>query len=183
MREVDVEMRVNDAEGDVLAYGTVTVDACIRFPLRIRRFVDKEDGEEKSFMSFPRRRTREGWEDAVRPEPELKEQIVKAAWEAMKRDFLKDLNLPEVEDVDVTPILNPYEGEARARIVGVATVKVCGLTIKGVTIKEGENGPFVNMPQYKTGDGRYKDVVYGTSREMQRKIAKAVIEAYQDAMG
>lgn len=188
MREVDVEMRINeDGKGDVLAYGTVTVDACIRFPLRIRKFVDEEDGQEKSFVCFPRRRTREGWEDAVRPEPDQRERIVNAAWEAVKRDFSRDLNLPDVEAADVTPLLTPYEGAARARIVGVATVKVCGLTIKGVTVKEvtkkeGEQNLIVNMPQYKTGDGRYKDVVYGTSRRMRQKIAAAVIEAYKEAV-
>lgn len=179
---MEVEMRMNEKEGDVVAYGTVTVDACIRFPLRIRKYVDKGDGKEKSFVSFPRRKTWDGWEDAVRPEPERREQIVNAAWEAVKRDFSRDLNLPEVEAVDVTPLPDPYEGEARARIVGVATVSVCGLTIRGITVKEGEHGLFVNMPQYRTEDGKYKDLVYGTSRRMQLKIARAVTEAYEAAI-
>lgn len=182
MRDVEVEMRMNEKEGDVVAYGTVTVDACIRFPLRIRKYVDKEDGKEKSFVSFPRRKTGDGWEDAVRPEPERREQIINAAWEAVKRDFSKDLNLPEVEEVDVTPLPDPYAGAARARIVGVATVSVCGLTIRGITVKEGEHGLFVNMPQYRTEDGKYKDLVYGTSRRMQEKIARAVLEAYRGVM-
>ena len=128
MRDVEVEMRMNEKEGDVVAYGTVTVDACIRFPLRIRKYVDKEDGKEKSFVSFPRRKTGDGWEDAVRPEPERREQIINAAWEAVKRDFSKDLNLPEVEEVDVTPLPDPYAGAARARIVGVATVSVISVS-------------------------------------------------------
>ena len=108
MRDVEVEMRMNEKEGDVVAYGTVTVD--------------------------------------------------------------------------VTPLPDPYAGEARARIVGVATVSVCGLTIRGITVKEGEHGLFVNMPQYRTEDGKYKDLVYGTSRRMQQKIARAVLEAYGGVM-
>lgn len=177
-----MEMRMNEGDGDVVAYGTVTVDACIRFPLRIRKYVDKEDGKEKSFVGFPRRRTGETWEDAVCPEPELKGRIIDAAWEAAKRDFSKDLGLPDPDRVDVTPLASPYAGEARARIVGVATVSVCGLTIKGITVKEGEHGLFVNMPQYRTEDGEYKDLVYGTSRRMQQKIARAVTEAYEAAI-
>ncbi len=155
-------------------------EGCIKFPVQVRKYRDKENGEEKSFISYPRREGKNGWEDVVHPSPEMRGKIICAVGEAIKKEFRKDIYLPELDSVEVTPVDTAgYPQNMKAKICGMATVQVCGLTIRGLTVKQGERGLFVNMPQYKTKDGIYKDVVYGTSREMNEKIEKAVLAAYE----
>lgn len=71
-----------------------------------------------------------------------------------------------------------YPPDARAYICGVASIQVLGLTIHGITIKQGQKGYFINMPQYKKADG-YHDVIYATGKVMQEKIAEAVLKEYK----
>ena len=101
----------------------------------------------------------------------------------MKVEVVKDLHLPEIEEVIVTPIC-PYKSKqnAKAVICGLATIKVCGLTIKGITVKQGEKGLFINMPQCLTGNQKYKDIVYATTRAMQDKITQSVLDTYQEVV-
>lgn len=178
--EIEAEMHLSDSE-DVKAFGTVTIDQCIKFPVQMRKYRDQDSGEEKMFLSFPSRRGKNGWEDVVRPSKELREEIIHVVGETIKRELMKDLILPELESVEVTP-LAPAGKEAKVKICGVVTVQVCGLSIHGITIKQGERGLFVNMPRYKNGEGTYKDIVYGTSGAMREKIAQAVLDTYNEVV-
>ena len=47
---IDVRIHLTNEE-EILAYGTVTVDQCIRFGIQMRSYMDK-DGVEKSFFEF-----------------------------------------------------------------------------------------------------------------------------------
>lgn len=181
MHEIEAEMHLS-LDKEILAFGMVTVDQCMKFPVQMRKYKDK-NGEEKMFLSFPRMERKSGWVDVVHPSSELRQEIINVVGDAIKKEMRKDLNLPELESVEVTPV-DPvgYPREAKARICGLATIQVCGLTIQGITIKQGERGLFINMPQYKNGEGSYKDIAYGTSKAMQEKIAQAVIDTYQEIM-
>lgn len=174
---IDVRIHLTNEE-EILAYGTVTVDQCIRFGIQMRSYIDK-DGGEKSFLSFPRREGKYGWENVIRPDRQLRDDIMEAVGEAIKQEITKDVVLPEIESVEVTPILTMKKYQtAKAYICGMATVKVCGLTIHGIAIKKSEKGVFINMPQYRNEKG-YHDIVYGTSKAMQEKIQQAVLETYE----
>ncbi len=179
MHEVEANMYLSDKEG-IWAFGKVTVDRCIQFPVQMRKY-QNQNGERTSFISFPRQKRKNGWEDVVHPDKELRQEIISAVGEAIKKEMSKDLYLPDIESVEVTP-LNPvrYPSDAKAKICGLATVRLCGMTIRGITIKQGARGLFVNMPQYKNSEGAYKDAAYGTSRAMRDKINQAVLDTYRE---
>lgn len=182
MHEIETNIHLS-ADGDIWAFGAVIVDRCMKFYVQVRKYQDGK-GEQKSFLSFPRRKGKNGWEDVVCPDRELREEITAAVGEAIKKEMQRDLQLPEPEVINVTPV-DPagYPREARARICGLATVRVCGLTVKGITVKQGERTLFIDMPQYQNGERKYRDIVYGTSRAMQKKITQSVLDAYQKRMG
>ena len=92
----------------------------------------------------------EKWENLLVPDNALKQENRKRQLRKNKRKRMrKDFYLPEIEDLSICPIVPRYPPGARAYICGVASVKVLGLTIHGITIKHGQKGYFINMPQYR----------------------------------
>lgn len=176
MYEVEASMRLAEG-GSVFAFGTVTLEGCIRFGVQIRKYIDRETGEERLFLGMPRRERNGVWEDVVSPDKQMWERIQEAVMDSLKKMAFADFDLPEIEEVNVTRIHPHAPPGARACICGLATVRVCGVGIHGITVKKGENGLFVNMPQYQSSGG-YKDAVYATNKRMQEKIQRAVLEEY-----
>lgn len=177
MYHIKAEMYLSDSPA-VWAFGNVTLEGCIRFGIQVRKYTDKETGEEKMFVGMPRRERNGAWEDIIKPDEQLREELERAVVDAMRQKLLEDINLPDVEVVSVTKI-HPHAPEgAKSYICGLATVRVCGISIHGITIKNGTKGLFVNMPQYQTKDG-YRDVVYATNKSMREKISQAVLETYK----
>ncbi len=179
--DIHVEMHLS-YETDVWAYGMVTLENIIRFPVQLRKFKNKDTGEETSFLSYPRRERCGKWENILVPEKKLREEIEKAVGEKIKEEMRKDLYLPEIEILSISPIVPRYPPNAKAYICGVASVQLLGLTINGITIKKGQRGYFINMPQYKSSDG-YHDVIYAIGKAMQKKISECVLQEYQKIMG
>ena len=60
--DIHVEMHLS-YETDVWAYGMVTLENIIRFPVQLRKFKNKDTGEETSFLSYPRRERCGKWEN------------------------------------------------------------------------------------------------------------------------
>ena len=58
----------------------------------------------------------------------------------IRKEIIKDLELPEI--VVQSMSLFPVQPKKTVSIVGIATVEVCGLTIKGVTVKQGTRMDF-----------------------------------------
>ncbi|MGF6990445.1 DNA-binding cell septation regulator SpoVG [Lachnospiraceae bacterium PM6-15] len=170
--EIKAEMKVSDRENEV-AYGTVIVDNCIKFSVQVR-----ETKEGKWFVSFPRKQGSNGdYEDVVYPsDKQLREDIDTAVFYALKREMTKEVFLPEIEKVRVTA-LERSDSKTKA----LATITVTGLTIKGLVVREGEKGLFVAMPQFKTGE-EYRDVAYGTTKNMKEKISEAVLKEYDKTL-
>lgn len=175
--DIDIEMNV-DSSGET--YGLVTIDGWIRFPFTRRTYIDKETGEKEAFIAFPRRERNGKWEDAVSLDKELKEEVKQKIWDKQYERW-SNIYLPEVEVVSLTPVSYNTPPGIKAQICGYATVKLCGVTIQGISIKKGEKGLFVNMPQYKNGKGEYKDMAYPTSKDLREAISKEVIERYREA--
>ena len=178
--DIQVEIHLS-YDSDVWAFGMVTLENMIRFPVQLRKYTNKENGEETSFLSYPRRERDGKWENILLPDKTLKEEIDKAVGEKIKEEMRKDFHLPGVEVLSINPIVPRYPPNAKAYICGVASIKILGLTIRGVTIKRGQKGYFVNMPQYKKSDG-YHDVIYATGKAMQEKISECVLQEYQKIM-
>ena len=62
--DIHVEMHLS-YETDVWAYGMVTLENIIRFPVQLRKFKNKDTGEETSFLSYPRRERCGKWENCM----------------------------------------------------------------------------------------------------------------------
>lgn len=175
--DIHVEIHLS-YDSDVWAYGMVTLENIIRFSVQLRKYKNKETDEEVSFISYPRRERNGKWENLLVPDKALREEIEKAVGEKIKEEMRKDFYLPEIEDLSVCPIVPRCPAGAKAYICGVASVKVLGLTIHGITIKHGQKGYFINMPQYRKADG-YHDVVYAIGKAMQEKISECILQEYQ----
>ena len=148
----------------------------ITFQVRLLNY-QKESGEETSFVSFPRRKVQGQWEDVVHPNLELRKKIEEVVNQEIRKEISKDLELPEIIVPSMT--LFPMKSEKKVTIVGIATVEVCGLTIKGVTVKQGQDGLFCNLPQYYSEKDGYRDVIRPTSKRIREAITEAVLQEYE----
>lgn len=167
-----------EQENGVWAYGEVTVDRLLTFQVRVLTCT-KENGEKTSFVTYPRRQRNGKWEDLVRPDKELREAVTKAVHQAIQNEITKDLHLPEVTVLRVTKL--PVRKDQTVPILAVATVEVLGLTVSGITVKQGKDGLFCNMPQYYSEKKGYRDVVHGTTKRMQEAVFEKVLATYEMA--
>uniref|UniRef100_UPI003FEF2E41 hypothetical protein n=1 Tax=Mediterraneibacter gnavus TaxID=33038 RepID=UPI003FEF2E41 len=95
---MDVEARIYLPEKpleNVWGYGEVTVERLFTFQVRVLKH-QKENGEEVSFVSFPRRKVQGRWEDVVHPSQELWERIAEVVNREIRKEIIKDLELPEI---------------------------------------------------------------------------------------
>ena len=177
--EADIYLAEKQEQEDgVWAYGEVTVDQLMTFQVRVLTCT-KENGEKTSFVTYPRRQRNGKWEDLVRPDKELREAVTKAVHQAIQNEITKDLHLPEVTVLRVTKL--PVKKDQTVPILAVATVEVLGLTVSGITVKQGKDGLFCNMPQYYSEKKGYRDVVHGTTKRMQEAVFEKVLATYEMA--
>ncbi len=177
--EADIYLAEKQEQEDgVWAYGEVTVDQLMTFQVRVLTCT-KENGEKSSFVTYPRRQRNGKWEDLVRPDKELREAVTKAVHQAIQNEITKDLHLPEVTVLHMTKL--PIRKDQAVPILAVATVEVLGLTVSGITVKQGKDGLFCNMPQYYSEKKGYRDVVHGTTKRMQEAVFEKVLATYEMA--
>lgn len=177
--EADIYLAEKQEQEDgVWAYGEVTVDQLMTFQVRVLTCT-KENGEKTSFVTYPRRQRNGKWEDLVRPDKELREAVTKAVHKAIQNEITKDLHLPEVTVLHMTKL--PVRKDQTVPILAVATVEVLGLTVSGITVKQGKDGLFCNMPQYYSEKKGYRDVVHGTTKRMQEAVFEKVLATYEMA--
>jgi stage V sporulation protein G len=50
--------------------------------------------------------------------------------------------------------------------------------VGGLVVMEGKNGAFVQMPQYKTKEGTYKDTSFPLSKDLRQTINDMVLAEY-----
>lgn len=73
----------------------------------------------------------------------------------------------------------PKEG-SDSKVLGYAILELgAALTVNDVVIRQGEKGPFVSMPSYKTKDGEYKEVCHPITKEFRDAISSTVLDAYK----
>lgn len=159
--------------------GWVELEDSIKFPIKLRRYT--KDGKEGLFVSYPQRKTKEGYTAVVYPhDKEVRAEIEESVMQAYQEAFRRFIHSPDVEEVKVR-CLEPREENTPVVLRGYATVKMLGITINGIMIKEGAKGLFVQMPQHRSGD-EYKDTVYGINKAAQYEIKNQVMDAYQEAV-
>ncbi len=175
---IRVELREYNRNG-IEAIATVTVDGSIRFLVNIRSYQDQDTKEQKYFFAYPRRKQGEEWQNVLRLEEELRKEVETAIGEALKEEVLNELHLPDITGVTVIPVNQRKERQGNMIIRGIADVQFAGITIKGITIKETQQGYLVNMPQYQNAEGQFRDMVYSTSSQLRRKIRDEILEEYE----
>ena len=83
-------------------------------------------------------------------------------------------------DVRAYPIAEP-----KGNILGSATIAIDtpigNLAVRDIRIVNGQNGPFIAMPQAKDKDGNYKDLVFPTTKEGRAQLNTAILDAYAAA--
>ena len=73
-------------------------------------------------------------------------------------------------------------GESKTK--AFCDVSICGtLLVRGFTVIEGKNGPFVGMPRRQGKDGKWYETVTPLSDEVKVHLNEIVLEAYRDSNG
>ena len=53
--------------------------------------------------------------------------------------------------------------------------------VRGLRLMEGKNGPFLNFPSYKAGDG-YRDICFPITAQLRQQMTDSAVEAYRQAL-
>lgn len=177
--QIDVSLKVdteNMQKENRVAYGYVELEGVIKFPVNVRKYTDKNDGKEKMFVSYPQKKTKNGYEPIIMPtDKNVKKEIEEKVLLEVRNYLTKSVQSVPIEEVRIS-LLQPGDGVVKN--VGLATVKIAGCQISGIVVKEGQRGLFIQMPQHQS-NGVYTDTVYATNTLMQLQLNNAVIEAYQ----
>lgn len=160
-----------------VATGWVEIEGIFKFPVSVRKWLDDKSGKEMMFVSYPQRKDGDKYSGVVYPhDREVRNEIDRVVLEVTKEKLFAE-TVPDVniDDVRITP-LNQKTNSVVQKL-GIASVKMYGMTVNGIVIKEGRKGRFVQMPQYQT-QGQYRDTVYGVTAAIQRKIEDRVLLEY-----
>ena len=184
--DIDVTMKIDrDAmmskseKSRTIAKGWVEVENCIKFPVFVRTYMDKETQEEKMFVSMPQRKGVKGYSSIISFEnKEAREEIEGVVLKTVQKQAFKSFEKVSILETKIT--LLPEDTKNRqVKIKGIASIKLeGGIRIQSILIKEGRNGLFVEMPQYFS-EGSYHDTVYGTSEAMRDELSGKILEAYK----
>lgn len=174
MRVVDFDSIKNTS---TVATGWVEIEGIFKFPVSVRKWLDDKSGKEMMFVSYPQRKDGDKYSGVVYPhDREVRNEIDRVVLEVTKEKLFAE-SVPDVniDDVRITPLNQKTDSVVQK--LGIASVKMYGMTVNGIVIKEGRKGRFVQMPQYQT-QGQYRDTVYGVTAAIQRKIEERVLLEY-----
>ena len=160
-----------------VATGWVEIEGIFKFPVSVRKWLDDKSGKEMMFVSYPQRKDGDKYSGVVYPhDREVRNEIDRVVLEVTKEKLFAE-SVPDVniDDVRITPLNQKTDSVVQK--LGIASVKMYGMTVNGIVIKEGRKGRFVQMPQYQT-QGQYRDTVYGVTAAIQRKIEERVLLEY-----
>lgn len=160
-----------------VATGWVEIEGIFKFPVSVRKWFDDKSGKEMMFVSYPQRKDGDKYSGVVYPhDREVRNEIDRVVLDVTKEKLFAE-SVPDVniDDVRITPLNQKTDSVVQK--LGIASVKMYGMTVNGIVIKEGRKGRFVQMPQYQT-QGQYQDTVYGVTAAIQRKIEDRVLLEY-----
>lgn len=160
-----------------VATGWVEIEGIFKFPVSVRKWFNDKSGKEMMFVSYPQRKDGDKYSGVVYPhDREVRNEIDRVVLDVTKEKLFAE-SVPDVniDDVRITPLNQKTDSVVQK--LGIASVKMYGMTVNGIVIKEGRKGRFVQMPQYQT-QGQYRDTVYGVTAAIQRKIEDRVLLEY-----
>lgn len=160
-----------------VATGWVEIEGIFKFPVSVRKWFDDKSGKEMMFVSYPQRKDGDKYSGVVYPhDREVRNEIDRVVLDVTKEKLFAE-SVPDVniDDVRITPLNQKTDSVVQK--LGIASVKMYGMTVNGIVIKEGRKGRFVQMPQYQT-QGQYRDTVYGVTAAIQRKIEDRALLEY-----
>lgn len=160
-----------------VATGWVEIEGIFKFPVSVRKWFDDKSGKEMMFVSYPQRKDGDKYSGVVYPhDRDVRNEIDRVVLDVTKEKLFAE-SVPDVniDDVRITPLNQKTDSVVQK--LGIASVKMYGMTVNGIVIKEGRKGRFVQMPQYQT-QGQYRDTVYGVTAAIQRKIEDRVLLEY-----
>lgn len=66
------------------------------------------------------------------------------------------------------------------KLLGICDVNLDGqFAIRGVRVMDSEKGPFVSLPSYRDGEGKFHDVAFPVTKEGREALNKAVLTEYE----
>lgn len=86
-------------------------------------------------------------------------------------------HIPMKVDVKISSIRQEGNVKAHASI----NLNDC-FAIRNVKVVDSSKGLFIAMPNYKTGNGEYKDICFPVTKEFREQLNNAVIDAYNQAL-
>ena len=70
--------------------------------------------------------------------------------------------------------------KTQGNVLANATANLNGqFAVRGIRVMNGKNGPYVAMPDYKSGD---KDICFPCTKEFKQEFDQSVLDAYQQAL-
>ncbi|WP_066456627.1 SpoVG family protein [Anaerotruncus rubiinfantis] len=99
----------------------------------------------------------------------------------MSKNEQKPLSAESVAPLELDVRIHSIHN-AGARLVDASINLGGAFAIRGVRLMNGKNGPFLNFPSYRTGNGDYKDICSPTSAQLRQRITDAVVDAYNQAL-
>lgn len=70
--------------------------------------------------------------------------------------------------------------ESESKTKAFADVAIGEFIVKGFRVVEGEKGLFLAMPQEKSKDGKWFDMVHALTPAARKSLADAVLAAYEE---
>lgn len=89
---------------------------------------------------------------------------------------------PLQEQLPTTISVKIHSVHTSGPLLANASINLNGcFAIRSVKVVQGENGPFVSMPSYKSG-GEYRDICFPITKDFRNQIHAAVLNAYQQEL-
>ncbi len=189
-KKLDVTARVYPAEGQggsLLAFAHINIGNS--FTVNGLRIVEGKNGP---FVSMPSKEFDGTYADVAFP---ITREMREALNESVLAEYRRVLALPAEERVyaqaqpaaaEKPPVVGAtvrLTPESKGKRLAEVSVVLDGcFTVKGITVMEGKNGPFVSMPSRIGSDGDYHDIVFPTTAEMRQALNDKVMEKYQAAV-
>lgn len=177
--KIEANMRIINKQS-LVAVGSVTLDDVITIHsvklLDLTTAEEKEQGKENWVISMPRRKGIESWSSvAVLRDPQIKEQVEQAVYDAVKKNLTCDLDFEPQIDVQVIPYRN-------GTLVGYANVLYeKAVELRSIQIHQIDEKLQVKLP-YNLYDDKFQILLQVNTERMKERIQQKVEEAYQEKM-
>jgi len=107
----------------------------------------------------------------------------------LKKQGEKSLTLSSISDErgdlameeEIISVSRIYKLGVNSKLKAFADVLFLGLEIKGFSVIDGEKGLFVSMPRHLGKDGKWRDTVTATTKELKQQLCAVVLEAYKNS--